>query len=167
MDLTPGMSRSDRHVHDTNLILHLPDHNACLAGMGRHPMENSGRRAHGIGAIEFHSCSRSSHGHRGVAAEHGIAVSGHWKWPGEWPEIRGRIFIADSRDPNVFRHDGFPFLLELLSKNLLQCLETNAHHAETSAERERVLGHFVSSDVRQLGDGKRAKLQRPRRRHPA
>ena len=34
--------------------------------------------------------------------------------------------IADSRDPNVFRH-----LLELLRENLLQGLETNSHHAET------------------------------------
>ena len=75
MDADAGMGRTDRHVDYANLVFHLADHDTCLAGMDRHPMENSRRRAHGISAIEFHACSRSSHGHRGVAAEHGIAVS--------------------------------------------------------------------------------------------
>jgi hypothetical protein len=35
-------------------------------------------------------------------------------------------------------------------------LEADAHHAETSADRKRVLGHLVPADVSQLGDRKRA-----------
>ena len=33
---------------------------------------------------------------------------------------------------------------------------SDAHHAETSANRKRVLGHLVPADVSQLGDRKRA-----------
>jgi hypothetical protein len=54
------------------------------------------------------------------------------------------------------RNYGVPILLELLAENLLQSLEADAHHAETSANRKRVLGHLVPADVSQLGDRKRA-----------
>ncbi len=120
--------------------------------------KNAGRRAHGVSTVEFHPCGRTSHGRRGVATEHRIAVSGHGQWTVEWPEIRGGIVIADSCDPDVFRHHGFAFFLELLGENLLQRLETNAHHAETGAHCERVLGHLITCDVSQLGDGERAEL---------
>jgi len=67
----------------------------------------------------------------------------------------------------VFRHHGVAFFPELPGKNLLQCRKTNAHHIEASANCERVLGHLVTCDVSQLGDGKRAELYALRRGRPA
>ena len=88
--------------------------------------------------------------------EHPVTVLGDRKWTGERPEIRVGIVIASPRNSDVFENYGVPFLLELLAENLLQCLEADAHHAETSAKRKRVLGHLVPADVSQLGDRKRA-----------
>ncbi len=153
-----GMGGTDRHIHHANLVFHLPDHDAGLARVRRHPVQNAGRRAHGVGAVEFHSRCRASHGHRDVAAEHRVAVLRHGKWPGERLEIRGGIVIAGPRNSDVFGHHGFAFLLELLGENLLQRLESNAHHAETSANRERVLRHLIPGDVGQLRNRKRAEL---------
>src|SRR3984957_18370001 len=126
-----GMGSADRHIHHANLVFHLPDHNVGLASVGRHPMQHSGRRAHGIGAIEFHARGRPAHRHRGVATEHGIAGPGHWKRPGKRLEIRSRVVISGPCDGDVFSHDGFAFFPELLGQNLLQRLEPDAHHAET------------------------------------
>jgi hypothetical protein len=66
----------------------------------------------------------------------------------ERSEIRGGVIIASLCNADVFRHYGVPFFLKLLGQNLLQRLEADTHHAETSADRERVLGHFVPSYVR-------------------
>ena len=142
------MSSADRHIHHANLVFHLPDHDAGLASVGCHPMQNSGRWAHGVSTVEFHPRGCASHGHRCVAAEYRIAVRRHGKWPGERPEVRGCIVITSPRDGDVFRDHGIALLLELFAEDLLQCLEANAHHAETSPHGERVLGHFVPSYVR-------------------
>ena len=90
--------------------------------------------------------------------EHPVTVLRDRKWPGERPEIRVGIVIASPRDSDVFGNYGVPFLLELLAENLLQCLEADAHHAETSANRKRVLGHLVPCDVGELRDGQRAEF---------
>jgi len=42
MDRTPAWAVPDRHIHYANLVFHLPDHDAGLAGMSRHPIKNSG-----------------------------------------------------------------------------------------------------------------------------
>jgi hypothetical protein len=88
--------------------------------------------------------------------EHPVTVLRDRKWTGERPEIRVGTVIASPRNSDVFGNYGVPFLLELLAENLLQCLEADAHHAETSAKRKRVPGHLVPADVSQLGDRKRA-----------
>jgi len=114
------MGRADYHIHHANLVFHLADHDAGFASVGRHPMQNSGRRAHGVGAIKFHARGCAAHGHCNVATQHSVVVRGHRKRPGKRSEIRGGIVIADSRKSDVFRHNGFAFFFELLSENLLQ-----------------------------------------------
>ena len=80
--------------------------------------------------------------------------------------MRGGIVIADARDPDVFGHHGIAFFLELLSENFLQRLETDAHHVQAGADRQRVLRHLVTRDVGQLGNRKRAELHAARRQSP-
>ena len=72
--------------------------------------------------------------------------------------MRGRIIIASPRNPDVFGHHGFAFFLELLAENFFQRLETDAHHVQAGADRQRVLRDLVSRDVRQLGNRERTKL---------
>src|SRR5712691_2290055 len=50
-----GVSRADRHVDHTDLVFHLPDHNAGFARVRRHPVQNARRRTHWVGAIEFYA----------------------------------------------------------------------------------------------------------------
>ena len=158
-----GMSRTNRHVHHANLVFHLPDHDAGLASVGRHPMQNSRGRAHRIGTVEFHSSCCASHGHCDVAAEHRIAVPGHRKGPGKRLEIRSCVVVAGQCNSNVFSHYGIALFLELFGENFFQCLETYAHHAESGTHCEGVLGYLVPSNVSQLGDGKGAELYALRR----
>ena len=121
-------------------------------------MQHAGRRAHGVGAVEFHPRGCASHGHRGVPTEHRIAGSGHGKWPRKRFEIRGGVVISSPRDADILGDHGFALFFELLGQNLLQCLETNAHHAEASANCERVLGHLIPRDISQVRDRKGAEL---------
>jgi hypothetical protein len=108
-----GAQREPHRSPCSPLQFHLPatDHDAGLAGVGLHPVQNSGRRTHWVGAIKFHSRSRASHGHSNVAAEHPITVLRDRKWPGERPEIRVGIVIASPRDSDVFGHYGVRFFL--------------------------------------------------------
>ena len=149
---------ANRHIDHTNLIFHLPHHDAGLARVRRHPVQNAGRRTHRVCAVEFHAGSSAAHGHRGVATEHRVSVLGHGKWPAERLEIRGGVIIAGPCDCDVFGDHGFTFLRELFGNDLLERLEADAHHAETGADRECVLGHFVPSDISQLRNWKRAEL---------
>ena len=124
-----SVGRANRHIDYTNLIFHLPHHDAGLARVSRHPVQNAGRRTHRVCAVEFHAGSSAAHGHRGVATEHRVSVLGHGKWPAERLEIRGGVIIAGPCDCDVFGDHGFTFLLELLGKDFLQRLEADAHHA--------------------------------------
>src|SRR5262249_56388605 len=67
------------HVDHADFIFHLANHDAGLASVLRHPVQDTGRRAHGIRAIEFHAGSGAAHRHGDVAAEHGVFVVGHGK----------------------------------------------------------------------------------------
>src|SRR5438552_3397705 len=158
-----SVSGADRHIDYPDLVFHLPHHDSSLARMSRHPVQNAGRRTHRVCAVEFHTRSRSAHGHGGVAAEHRVPVLGHGKWPAERLEIRGGVIIAGPCDCDVFGDHGFAFLLELLGEDLLERLEADAHHAEAGADCECVLGHLVPGDVSQLRNWKRAELYAVRR----
>ncbi len=56
-----GVSGADRHVDDTDLIFHLAHDDIQLARVPCHPVENSRRRAHRIGAVKPHSRSCAAH----------------------------------------------------------------------------------------------------------
>jgi len=131
-------------------VLYLPHHDAGLARMSRHPVQNASRRTHGISTVELHAGCRASHSHRRVAAQHGVSVLSHRKRPGKRLEIRRGVIVAGTCDSHVFSDDGFAFLLELLSENLFQGLEAHAHHAQARSDRERVLGDLVAGDVGQF-----------------
>ena len=82
-----GVGRADRHVDHADFVLDLPDHDAGLARVRRHPVQHAGGRAHGIGAVELHARGRAAHGQRHVAGQHGVAVVGHGQRPGERLEV--------------------------------------------------------------------------------
>ena len=58
---TPEWAAPIAILIDADFVLHLPDHDARLAGVGRHPVKHAGGGAHGIGAIEFDAGGSASH----------------------------------------------------------------------------------------------------------
>src|SRR5439155_12288063 len=119
---------------------------------------NSGRTDHLLCEVEINAVNASDNCNHCIATEHRVSVLVHGKWPAERLEIRGGVIIAGPCDCDVFGDHGFTFLRELFGNDLLERLEADAHHAETGADRECVLGHFVPSDISQLRNWKRAEL---------
>src|SRR5579859_861204 len=152
------MRSADGHIDHADLVFHLAHHDAGLASVRGHPVQNAGRRAHGISAIEFHPGSGAAHSHGGVSAEHSVLRLSHGKRVGEGLEVGCAVFVAGARHIHVFFHHGLALLLELFDEHALQRLEADAHHVEGSAQGERVLRDFVARDIRQFRNGKRAKL---------
>jgi hypothetical protein len=113
------VSRADRHIDHADLVLHLPDHDAGFARVCRHPVQDPGRRAHGIGTIEFHTCCRTSHGHRNIATQDRVPVIRLRKGIRESREVRSGIIVTGARNADVFGHNGLAFSLKLLSKDVL------------------------------------------------
>ncbi len=153
------MSRADRHIDHADLVLDLPDHDAGFARVCGHPVQDAGRRAHGIGTIEFHSCRRTSHGHRNIAAQDCVPVLRLGKGIRERCEVRSGVVVTGARNADVFGHNGLAFFLELLSEDVLQRREADAHHVQASADRECVLRNLIAGDIGQLGNRKRAELR--------
>src|SRR5262249_41000111 len=56
-----GMGGADRHVHHSNFVFHLPNHNPCLTRMGRHPVQNTGGWTHRISTVELHPGGDAAH----------------------------------------------------------------------------------------------------------
>jgi len=150
--------RADRHVDYADFVLDLPHHDACFARVRRHPVQHSGRRAHGIGAIKFHARCRPAHGHGDIAAQDRVAVLRLEKWVWESREMRGGVIIAGPRNRDVFRHYCLALLLKLFPQDFFERREADTHHVETSADCQGVLCHFISRNVRQLGNRKWTKL---------
>src|SRR5438128_134763 len=114
-----GVRSSNGHIDYPDLIFHLPNHDAGLARVRRHPVQNAGRRAHWISAVEFYAGCCPAHGHRDVAAEHRVTVLSHGKRAGKRLEVQGGVFIARTRETDVFGHHGLAFLLELFGQDAL------------------------------------------------
>ena len=141
------MSRADRHIDHANLVFHLAHHDPRFARVRRHPVQHPGRRTHGVGTIEFHTGCRPAHGHRDIPAHDRVAILRLGHRIRKIRKVSRRIIVAGPRDSNVFRDYGIAFLLELFSKDLLQCLEADTDHAKAGADRQRVLRNFISGDV--------------------
>ena len=63
------MSGADRHVGDTDFIFHLANHDAYIAGILGHPMQNARCRTHRIGAVELATRRRAAHRQRLIARQ--------------------------------------------------------------------------------------------------
>ena len=97
------VSGADRHIDHADFVLYLPDHDAGLARVGRHPVQHAGRRTHGIGAIKLHACRRASHGQGHVSGQHGVAIVRHGQRAGERPEVCGGIVVGSAGHARRFR----------------------------------------------------------------
>ena len=64
-----GMGRADDHVHHADLVLHLPNHDAELPRVLRHPHQHAGGRAHRVSRVKFHARRRAAHGGGLVAGD--------------------------------------------------------------------------------------------------
>ena len=144
------MRCADGHIDHADLVLHLSDHDTGFARVRRHPVQNTGRRAHGVGRIEFHTRCGAAHGHGSIATQDRVAILSFGKGARESREVGGGIIIASPRDPDVFSHHGLTFLLELLLEDGFYSREADPHHMKAGADGERVLRNLVSCDVGQL-----------------
>ena len=118
-----GVRRANRHVDDADLVLDLAHHDVRLARVRRHPVQHAGRGAHGIGAVELDARRRASHGHGGVAAEHGVAGLGHRQRPREGLEVLRGVVVAGAREVDVLVDDRLVLLAELLGEHALRARE--------------------------------------------
>ena len=145
---------SDRHVHDPDFILHLPDHDARFASVGGHPVQHTSGRAHRIRAIELDSCRRASHRQGHVSGQHRLTGVRHRQRLRKWLKVVRGVVIGATGDFDILGDDGIALFLELLAQYVGQCLKTDAHHAQAGSHCERILLHFVSAVVRQLRNRK-------------
>ncbi len=139
---------ADDHVDYADLVFHLADHDSSFAGVRGHPVENAGRRAHGVSAIEFHAGSGPTHRHGNVATQNGIPILRLGQRVRKSCEVCGGVIIASARDSEVFCDDSVAFFLELLFENFFQRRKPDTHHVETCAYCERILRNLIASDVR-------------------
>ena len=65
-----GMCRANDHVGNADLVFDLPNHDAQVAGVGGHPVQDARGRAHGVGRVELHARSGAAHGDGFVARPH-------------------------------------------------------------------------------------------------
>ena len=64
-----GVGRADDHVHHADFVLDLPDHDAELPRVRRHPHQHAGGRAHRVSRVKFHARRRAAHGGGLVAGD--------------------------------------------------------------------------------------------------
>ena len=153
-----GMSSSDGHIDHANLVFHLPHHDAGLARVRGHPVQNPRGWTHRISAVELHAGGHPAHRKRHIPTEHGVAVLGHRHRRIKRLEVLRGILITAVSDGHILRNHGITFLLELLGKHRLQCLKTDPHHAKCSTHSQRILSDLIAADVRKFRNGKRTKL---------
>ncbi len=112
------MSGTDRHVDDADLVLHLSNHDAGFACVGRHPMQNAGGGTHRISAVKLYARSSATHGHSNISAQNGVPVLCLRKGIGKRREVRSCVVVASSRHTHVFGDHGVAFFLELFPEDV-------------------------------------------------
>ena len=144
-----GVGRADDHVHHADLVLDLPDHDAELPRVRRHPHQHAGGRAHRISRIKFHARRRAAHGGGLVAGDDAQRLGSFRRLPRKRFEILRRVIVAGARDGDVLGHDRVALLLELPGNDRFERLRFDPEQLERGAERGGVdrqlvaLGQFL------------------------
>ena len=138
------MGRADDHVHHTDFVLNLTDHDTELARVLGHPHQHPGRWAHRIGGVEFYSRGRPAHRGGLVAGDDAQRLCADRRFPWERFEILRRIFVTGPGDRNVPGHDLFALLLELPGDDRFERLRFDPEQLERGAERGGVDRQLVA-----------------------
>ena len=98
------MGRSHSHADDADLVFDLTHHDAEFAGVGRHPVQDSGRGAHRIGAVELDTGTGRRHGEGLIARPHGERRTWLWRLLRCRLEVGRRVFVRRLCHAHVLRH---------------------------------------------------------------
>src|SRR5579862_1660886 len=131
-----GITGTDGHVGNGELVFHLLDDNAAALGMFGHPGEDAGRRRHGIGGVEPAAGGDSSNAECFVASDVGAALAGKFPLITEWHEVFLGVLKTGLQNAYVLVDYGFAFVAEGVCKHGGSNLKI-----EAKKEDERADGH--------------------------
>ena len=118
-----GVAGPDSHVGDTDFVFNLANHDPEFPGIRCHPVENTRRRTHRVGTIEFHSGCSPSHRQSFISAPDRQWLWAGWQGKRKGFEVLVRVVETGARHPHIFVDHRLTFALKLQSQNGLKNLK--------------------------------------------